>query len=451
MKDWNKMRPGFSAQNKYFCIALLIGATASCLFRLNILIKDFLVDIPFVDQYFIYEGFVENRSWRDLFFWQHGLHRQGLGGILQKIVLDAFAWDNRAVAYFVAIILFIALAVSIFISRKLFCFPASSLDVALPLIFLTSNQYETLIAGINVAAQALPLLLTIIAAALLFIKRTCYRTPLLALISAVSLFTGFGYHLFFSLAAIIIIDLLVNIRKHDTSATFHHLIILALDGIFLYSFLRALQWNPGVECFQFPHYPLYDYLIFAGLMPAKFFGFSYLRTPVLATLFSIGWVVLALFLMVYLTGKILRSEDPRWRALLMLLFFTASFAALTSVGRVCTGMYAAGSPRYMTLVIPCAFAFYLLLRLIPNRKIRNSIGPIFILLCLGGYLPLHLSQRDSLVKMSALQAQWRSCYLKTQSISECDKQAGGNLCMNSDLQKEVLDFLQKNGLSLFRH
>jgi hypothetical protein len=431
-------------------MALLMGATACCLYRLHILIKNFLVDIPFVDQYYVYKGFVENRSLHDLFFWQHGMHRQGIGGILQKIILDAFAWDNHAVSYFVVIILFISLAVSVFISRKLFYFPASAADVALPLIFLTTNQYETLVSGMNIAAQSLPMLLTIIATALLFIKKSFYRTPLLALISAISLFTGFGYHLFFSLAAVAALDLLVSMRKHDASATIHHWIFLGLNGIFLYFFLSNLHWNPVVECFQFPHYPLYDYPIFAGLMPAKYFGFSYLRTPLLAILFSIGWVLLVGFLVVYLTGKILRSDDPRWRALLMLLLFSSSFAALTSIGRVCTGMYAAGSPRYMTLMIPCAFAFYLLLRMIPQGNIRKLIGPVFILLCLGGYLPLRLSQRESLVKVSTLQAQWRSCYLKTQSISECDKQAGDNLCIHPDLQKEVLDYLQKNRLSLFR-
>jgi hypothetical protein len=444
------MRPGINAQNKYFCMTLLLGATACCLFRLNILIKDFLVDIPFVDQYYIYKGFVENRSLNDLFFWQHGMHRQGVGGILQKIVLDVFAWDNHAVSYLVVIILILALATAVFISRKLFCFATSAADVALPLIFLTTNQYETLVSGMNIAAQSLPMLLTIIAAALLFIKKSLYRTPLLALISGISLFTGFGYHLFFSLTAVLLIDLIVRLRKHDTPVIMHHLAILGLNGIFLYLFLRNLQWNPVVECFRFPHYPLYDYPIFAGLMTAKFFGLSYLRTPVLAILFSIGWVLAVAFLMAYLTVKIVRSDDPRWLALLMLLLFTASFAAMTSIGRVCTGMYAAGSPRYMTLVIPCAFAFYLLLRMIPSGKIRNLIGPIFILLCLGGYLPLRLSQRDSLVKVSTLQAQWRSCYLKTLSISGCNKQTGDNLCIHPDLQKEVLDYLQKNKLSLFR-
>jgi hypothetical protein len=445
-----EMKPGYGVSNKYFCMALFIGAISACLFRLIQLIEGYTIDVPFLDQYFIYRAFIHNPSWYELFFQQNGQHRQGIGSILQKIVLNASGWDNQAVSYLILAIIVLALMVAVLISRKLFHLPASPLDIALPLIFLTSNQYETLVSAGNVSPQALPLLLTIIAAGLFFIKPAAIRTPLLVFVSAIAIFTGYGYHLFFSLAAVTAIDLLRSFKKRNLPAAIHQFAILGFGGICLGLFFWHLRWYVSVDCFQFPHYPLYDYPLFIGLMPAKFFGFSYLRTPLLAMLFSVAWIVFAALLIIKLAAGIVQTDDPRWRSLLLLVLFTGSFATMTSIGRICSGMHAAGSPRYMTMVIPCAFAMYLLLRLIQNRTICNMLGSVFILFCLAGYLPPRLSQRSSLVKLSSMQAHWRSCYLKVQSISECDKQVGDRLCTSEAQQKEVLDYLQKNKLSLFR-
>ena len=69
--------------------AVLLGA------RLLHLIDGHAVNILYWDQWGIYEPLFRNQNLWENFRLQHGVHRQGVGGLLIKFVADLSHWNSR--------------------------------------------------------------------------------------------------------------------------------------------------------------------------------------------------------------------------------------------------------------------------------------------------------------------------------------------------------------------
>ena len=79
-------------------IVLFVACTSGALFRLWILARDFGVEVLFLDQFDFYTPFFSEASWREIFFWQHGQHRLGIAGVLQKLIIDQTYWTNLSMS-----------------------------------------------------------------------------------------------------------------------------------------------------------------------------------------------------------------------------------------------------------------------------------------------------------------------------------------------------------------
>ena len=187
-----------------------------------------------------------------------------------------------------------------------------------------------------------------------------------------------------------------------------------------------------------------------GLMPAKFIGLSYLLVPRLAIVAGL----LLLGLIVYVAAVRLRvywqAGDSLSLGILSLIAFGLSFAALTAVGRVCTGLYASGSSRYMTLVVPLFAALFLHFSF-SGARIGKAAAAFIACLAIGGYMPVSLSGRASLAELVKSQREWRDCYLQTENVRECHERLPGFLHPDPEGAglHDKLQFLKERRLNLY--
>ena len=82
------------SDRRALCNAGLVGATfAICLVRLAGFAKDNAVNLLFEDQWDFLAPLFEGKGPWACFFWQHGPHRQGLGGLIDWFLYRAADWD----------------------------------------------------------------------------------------------------------------------------------------------------------------------------------------------------------------------------------------------------------------------------------------------------------------------------------------------------------------------
>ena len=77
----------------------VVAAFGLLAFRLWTLIDHHSVNVLFWDQWDFYEALFENQGAWDLFRFQHGPHRQGIGFWLTGLVAHLTSWDTRADAF----------------------------------------------------------------------------------------------------------------------------------------------------------------------------------------------------------------------------------------------------------------------------------------------------------------------------------------------------------------
>src|SRR5260370_8579640 len=102
--------------------------------RLFRLVEQYSVNILFGDQWQFDEATLfQNHSWLEIFRWQHGPHRQGLGGILSKLFEPLIQWNSRYEAFAIAGIICLACLAALWLKQRLFG-KISYADVAIPLL-----------------------------------------------------------------------------------------------------------------------------------------------------------------------------------------------------------------------------------------------------------------------------------------------------------------------------
>src|ERR1039458_5572426 len=87
-------------------VAIVFAALAFRLFRLT---AQYSVNIFFWDQWDFNDATLfEHHSFWQIFRFQHGPHRQGLGGILAALVEPWFRWNSRTEAFLATAIVVVA-------------------------------------------------------------------------------------------------------------------------------------------------------------------------------------------------------------------------------------------------------------------------------------------------------------------------------------------------------
>jgi hypothetical protein len=191
---------------------LVLGTYLLTGVRLFHLISRYAVNLLFWDQWDFDDAtlFQQHSIW-EMFRWQHGPHRQGLGALLQKLIEPCIHWNSRYEAFGIGSIIVVAAVLTLLLKVRLYGAIRYS-DVIIPFLFLTPRQYETVVLATNPAHGSLPLLL-IIVYCLCWLVRTWYWKYICVLLANFLLiYTGFGIFMGLVTPALVALDYYGNTR-----------------------------------------------------------------------------------------------------------------------------------------------------------------------------------------------------------------------------------------------
>ena len=401
------------------------------------------VNFLFWDQWDFYTPLFNHASLWQIFIWQHGPHREGIGLVLDKFLLDWTHWSTRAESLLIVAAILSAAAVAVRLKAKLFG-KLDYTDFFIPCLFLTLAQIDQLIGVPNPSYSAFPELLIMLYCLAWTMRNRPARYGAILVLNFLLLYTGFGFFMGIVTLVLLALDVRRSLRVPSSGVP---LTALGLALISFASFFYHYRWMPAVSCFVFPDPHPLNYPWFISLELSLFVGVR--RSLVLASVLGAG-------LMLVIAALLLWHGVRLWRAkcwadldvtMVALSGFTFLFALNAAIGRVCLGMPAAGqSSRYMGLLVPAFLAMYLHLLSWRDGTKKAVALTVFALIVLPNTLKMH---RDP-VEENGKRA-WQACYLKVEDIDYCDRVTGYPTHWDPAAThlKEKLDYLKRNRLNLF--
>lgn len=413
------------------------------------LISDYSVNIFFSDQWDFNDAtlFQHHSLWQ-MFTWQHGPHRQGVGALLEWLTEPLFRWNSRTESFLVGGIIAVAGLCALWLKRKLFG-SFSHWDAIILLIFFSPLQYETLFVTANLAHGPLPLLLIV----LYCLAWTCRHLPLryglVLTINFLTIYTGFGLLLGPLTLVLLSIDYWVNLR-HTEKGRIYFVGSALLALVSLGSFFIGYKAQPAVDCFS-PHLQSpADYARYAALMFAPFLGV--VGIGALPTTLGAVAACALLAALILSTRALLRTEGARWTrhaAIAILTGYCLLFALGTAYGRLCLGLQYAQSSRYVIYLNLGLLGLYFSLLAISNTIARNTLVAAFCL-CLLASTVLGEQMRPGMAGFHDMKQGWKNCYLALGDIGKCNQY--GRVYPwepESTHLREKLEFLKRTQQNLF--
>jgi hypothetical protein len=424
-----------------------IAAVVALGIRFFTFISDYAVNVLMYDQWdFLSLLFKGNPGLWQLFDYQHGPHREGLGLIADSFLYPATHWNSRAESFLIGGCIFAAALLALLLKYRLFG-RLSYGDAAIPLIFLTTAQHEALTGIPNAAYGGIPLLLILCYCAALTARKHQVRYALCLVLNFFLIFTGFGVFMGPVTIGMFALQCYRRLRGSSDIPLGVSVLALVLAIASMGTFFLNYRFQPAVACFVFPDPHPLAYPHFVAMMAARFFGVD--KSFRLAAIVGIPLVLCAAGIFVVLSSKLLSKRKPDNVHLIaaILLAFSILFAVDTAIGRACLGAAAALAPRYATLLIPGVTGIYFYLQTISAEGIRRAIILIFVLMLIPGCFGAD-SGADWYTDGKRA---WVECYLRTENISQCDKSANFVIHPDPDQTglKAKLDYLKARQLNLF--
>lgn len=400
----------------------------------------------------------------DLFSYQHGPHRQGLGFVITAGWLHLSHWDARWDSLWIVALLSIAAALALRLKRVLTGQLALA-DIWIPLVGLSLGQFESFLFTPNASHSAFPLALLLAVANLWLSPRPSVRFLAGGCGAFALAFTGFGLF-----GAVVLTFLLAAAAlRHAAQKEFRLAAIagagLAVAAIGWILFARDYIFAPAVPGFRFPWSPWSDYPRFVVLMLAHAAALSepapgaYLAGGVLALLaFAASLFMLWRWLRT-------RSPSPRQDVVLLLLGAGLLFVLNTAVGRVSLGVNGGMVSRYLTLVFPLRLGLGLANNITGRSALRFAALVALWFIALWPYrdtawrplrqwpgtLGVTLGQYAEIDETTTAKAAWVDRYLETGSIDAAQAAVGDAIypAPAATHLDEKLRFLRERHLSFF--
>ena len=425
-------------------ISLILGV------RLFRQVSYYAVNIFFWDQWdFDNATLFENHSLWEMFRWQHGPHRQGLGALFSRLLEPHFRWNSRAEAFLAMAIVVTAALCAFHLKRRLWG-PISVYDIAIPLILFTPAQYESLWITPNFAHGPMPLLLVILYCLALTCEGAVLRYTLALIVNFLAIYTGFG--LFLGLITPLWLLLEYYSRREAGQPSNLVFIPMAVSLISLGSFFTGYVFAPAADCFSLePRSPL-DYLVFVALMLAHVFGARgsrfYVSIPLgSAVLVAMIWVLVSV-------GKRLKeSRNYTAKDLVpaVLVGYCLLFCVASAYGRSCFGRGTAFSSRYTEYVGLGMLGLYFQALGLRAKWARTIFPGLLVVVLLGPSLRVPPADQYVMQLFHEFKANWRTCYLRTEDIQQCDQVTGSGVYPWPDRTnlKEKLEFLKQTRQNLY--
>lgn len=406
-------------------------------------------NVLFWDQWDIYNPLFNGESWWHTFTYQHGPHRQGLGGLLNAALAGLTGWDARGDA--VLTVAATAAAALAALPLALRCGARAGLALAtVPLLFLTMRQFEAWVGPANPAHGAFPILLTMLYGLSWFMRAAHWRLAAQVLLTFLLVFTGFG--LFAGALSPVLLGLEAWRARGDRRAVLlagaAGLLTLAVWGLFFIGY----KHQPAVPNFHFPHERPWEYGYFAALMLASFAG---LRSHVALDLAGGAVLLLLLGAVAAIHGRrLLRaapSAEPASAALFILAAGTLLYCLNTAIGRISLGWHDAPyAPRYIPLVAPGMLALFIQAERLASRLWRNGLWVVLFATAAWSGLTLPPGDRHAVDWYRRSRERWREVYRATDSQARANAATvtdGDFVLYPGDLTTR-LEYLRRHQLNL---
>jgi hypothetical protein len=426
-------------------IAAAIVALGFTFFRYTL---KYSVNVLYWDQWdFLTPLFHQSWGLRELFLEQLGPHREGVGLIADSVLYAMTHWNTRAESIMIAGFIFLAMLLSLALKRNLFG-PITYSDLAIPLMFLTLAQWETLTGTPNPAHSSFPLVMIMLYCLALLLRNRLLRYGLVLLLNFLLIYTGFGLFMGVITLGIFALEVYWQLRRMPPRTLALPFAGFIVAGASLGSFFFRYKFLPAADCFVFPYHPVTAYWSFIALMFWEFVGPA--NHWVVGT--SVGTILLVFAGMVLSVQarNLVMLERPPLNALIVavLLGYSLLFTIGSAVGRVCLGRQAAETSRYTTLLIPAFLALYFYLLSLSHVRLRKLALGLFVAML----IPSALTVRKGAHWIADGKRAWATCYLQSENIDYCDTSVRFKIHpypeYNNGL-KEKLDYLKQHRLNLF--
>jgi hypothetical protein len=430
------LQRGLTAHGPSLIVWITFLLYATRMFRL---ILRYAVNIFFADQWEFNDAtlFQKHTIWQ-MFTWQLGPHRQGLGALFAKLVEPLFRWNSRTESFIVEGVIVAAALCALWLRRRLYG-PISISDVVIAAIFFTPAQWANVFLTANFAHGSLPLLLTMLYCLAWTCRMSVVRYPLVLFINFVAIYTGFGFFLGIVTPVLLVIDYWASI--HEAGLPRIYLVgTLVVSLASLGSFFIGYKFNPALDCFSFQPLSLASYAEFIVLMFANFLS---VKGRILGGIFLMAMVIsLAAALWQLLRRRTASSSRPERNKLLVttaLITYCLLFCVNTAYGRACAGPLMARSSRYAIYLEPGLLGLYLHLLSIRASSKRKLLltGLLVPILVASGHGDWHGMDRFRNVK-----EKWKACYFQTEDINKCDEVAGFPILVHEPARVHLQEKLQ---------
>jgi hypothetical protein len=443
--------PGGRDTTRRLCQTLFVaGAFLFLAVRLFRQVSRYAVNIFYSDQWDFNDAtlFQKHSLW-EMFRWQHGPHRQGVGALLSKLVEPHFQWNSRVEAFLATGIVVIAALCALYLKTRLWG-PLSFSDIAIPLIFFTPAQYENLWLTPNFSHGPLPLLLAVLYCLALTCERAVIRYSLALIVNFLAIYTGFALFLGVITPVWLLLDYFLRRRAGQPSN--YVLIALALSFLSLASFSAGYRFESAADCFSVQPRSAVDYLVFINLMLAHFFGARGSRFFVSIPLGGMILVVMVLVLVSF--GKRVRQSKnytPKDLIPAVLVGYCLLFCAANAYGRTCFGRGMAFSSRYTEYIEVGVLGLYLQALSASAKWAQRTLSGLVVAMLLVGSFPIPPADRYAMQYFHNIKANWRSCYIRFEDIRRCDQATGLGVFQFPERTKlkEKLDYLKQTRQNLY--
>lgn len=436
------------------CAAMLL---CFLLLRWFFLIDNYSVNMLYWDQWDFLEALFRDKGPWELFSWQHGPPRQGIGFFLTKAVADLSGWNTRVESFMIGAVICLAALTAFFLKLRI-TKRISPLDVFIPLLYLTPLQFGLFANTPNVSHGAMPLLLVTLFCLCWLIENLPLRYSVCAVINFMTIYTGFGFFLGGITPMLFLSELYLAWKRKRTAE-----MILALFFFFvalgsILSFFIDYTFNPAAEGFVFPHpypfmyvqYILITFATFCGIRGSNIVLY-FVGAPVVGfmiyLLVKAGWDIV--HHVADAADKNLGRETAVNQIIIVLITFTLLFAANLAVGRVCLGLGSATSSRYIPYIVPAFLGLYLFAvtrKKIPIQLIGLCAACFFITTFSIGH-----NNRVYVENIYRGKQRWKQAYLQTEDIYLSDRLSEFAIHPNPQYThlKEKLDYLKEHHLNLY--
>lgn len=417
--------------------------------RQQAFVDRYAVNVMYWDQWGIYGPMFEERGWWAGFDYQHGPHRQGAGFLVTRVLAEASDWNSRWDAFGVSWVLIAATAAGLALAWRCGARTGTAL-VAVPLLYLNIRQYEQFAGPSNISHGAMPLLLLTLYALAWFVKTRGMRLGLLAGLTFLAIFTGFGFYVGAISLALFALEGVQRAREKDwRGAAYAGLALVAVLASWALFFQNYRDETASSGCNE-ALAQAGQTMHFVGVMLANshgVWGTGWVATSTGLLLYAI-LVALCLYQGTQLARKGVTQAEPHRVAIFSLAAFVAMYCVSAALGRLGEGIESARASRYVTLMIPAGLAISLQLAIWSRGKIALLMGSGYVLFLLWGTIQLRAADLKLAEEFRTGREVWARSYLESHDMRKANELAGREIFPGSTVWNQ-LDYLEKHRLNFF--